>query len=63
MKITPVNPIMPIQATLADKGQQEEHLINKVKDVLDMYKDSEINLASEASRDEIATNIVKNVYL
>jgi len=38
-------------------------LINKVKDVLEMYKDSQINLASEAARNEIAVNIVKNVYL
>ena len=54
---------MPIQDALKDKEQQEKRLINKVKDVLAMYKGTQTNLASEAARDEIATNIVKNVYL
>ena len=55
--------MIPIQDALKDKEQREEQLINKVKDVLAMYKDTQTNLASKASRDEIATNIVKNVYL
>jgi len=63
MKITPINSTVSIQDALSDRNQQEERLINKVKDVLEMYKDTQTNLASEASRDEIATNIVKNVYL
>jgi len=62
MKITPINSTVSIQDALSDRNQQEERLINKVKDVLEMYKDTQTNLASEASRDEIATNIVKNVY-
>ena len=45
------------------KSNEKKQLINKVKDVLAMYKDTQTNLASEAARDEIATNIVKNVYL
>jgi|TARA_R110000751_G_scaffold83357_4_gene167397 hypothetical protein len=63
MRITPINSMIPIQDALKDKEQREEQLINKVKDVLAMYKDTQTNLASKASRDEIATNIVKNVYL
>jgi hypothetical protein len=63
MKITPINPSSPIQDALHDRQQREMQLINKVKDVLKMYKDAQINLASEAARNEIAVNIVKNVYL
>lgn len=63
MKVTPINPSAPIQDVLDDRHQREMQLINKVKDVLEMYKDAQINLASEAARNEIAVNIVKNVYL
>tara|TARA_Y100000401_G_C8192185_1_gene159292 strand:- start:238 stop:429 length:192 start_codon:yes stop_codon:yes gene_type:complete len=63
MKITPINSSAPIQDALDDRHQREMQLINKVKDVLEMYKDAQINLASEAARNEIAVNIVKNVYL
>tara|TARA_R110002051_G_scaffold257247_1_gene316226 strand:- start:551 stop:742 length:192 start_codon:yes stop_codon:yes gene_type:complete len=63
MRITPINSMIPIQDALKDKEQREEQLINKVKDILEMYKDTQTNLASESSRDEIATNIVKNVHL
>ena len=63
MKINKISPITPIQDLLDDRQKQEAYLINKVKDVLEMYKDTQMNLASEAARDEIATNIVKNVYL
>ena len=63
MKITPINSSAPIQDVLDDRQQREAQLINKVKDVLEMYKDTQVNLASEAARDEIATTIVKNVYL
>ena len=62
MRITPINSAMPIQDALKDREQREEQLINKVKEVLAMYKDTQTNLASEAARDEIATNIVKNVH-
>ena len=63
MKITPIISSAPIQDALDDRHQREMQLINKVKDVLEMYKDAQINLASEAARNEIAVNIVKNVYL
>ena len=63
MKVTPINSSAPIQDALDDRHQREMQLINKVKDVLEMYKDAQINLASEAARNEIAVNIVKNVYL
>ena len=63
MKITPINSSAPIQDALDDRYQREMQLINKVKDVLEMYKDTQVNLASEAARNEIAVNIVKNVYL
>lgn len=63
MKITPINSSAPIQDVLDDRQQREAQLINKVKDVLEMYKDTQMNLASDAARDEIATTIVKNVYL
>ena len=63
MKITPINSSAPIKDALDDRYQREMQLINKVKDVLEMYKDTQVNLASEAARNEIAVNIVKNVYL
>ena len=63
MRITPINSMMPIQDALKDREQREEQLINKIKDILATYKDAQTNLTSEAARDEIATNIVKNVYL
>ena len=62
MRIAPINSMMPMKDALKDRGQREEQLIDKVKEVLAMYKDTQTNLASEAARDEIATNIVKNVY-
>lgn len=63
MKVTPINSSAQIQDALDDRHQREMQLIDKVKDVLEMYKDTQMNLASEAARDEIATTIVKNVYL
>ena len=58
MKVEPIQPVRPY----GYKNENlEEKRINKVKEVLDMYKDVQINLASEAARDEIAINIVKNL--
>ena len=43
MKVTPINSSTPIQDVLDDRHQREAQLINKVKDVLEMYKDNQVD--------------------